>query len=192
MTLAQVPLSAYGGGIIGLPTKDIVLSAIALDPYGTPTSNSLSNVFDNGVMVLGNGQVTIRPFGLVGHQNVGFSWSNKERFSLEQDPSNLARLLLQTRFPILGDPGPILEAILARFFPGLLEPADPANRESSTWSLSYAADQYFWQPKGDTKHGIGAFASVGVSDGNPNPIKWALVTGIGGRLIGLDPPQLRL
>ena len=53
-------------------------------------------------------------------------------------------------------------------------------------------NMYFWQPKGDTKHGIGAFASVGVSDGNPNPIKWALVTGIGGRLIGLDPPQLRL
>ena len=52
MTLEQVPLSAYGGGIIGLPTENIVLSAIALDPTGTATSNSLSNAFDNGAMVV--------------------------------------------------------------------------------------------------------------------------------------------
>jgi porin len=188
MTLEQVPLSAYGGGMIALPTQDIVLSAIALDPNGTATSNSLSNVFDNGVMVVGSGQVTIKPFDLVGHQNVGFSWSNKERFSLEQDPANLSRLLLQSQFPRLGDPGPILEGILEQFFPGLIVPAAPANRKSSSWSVSYAADQYFWQPKGDAKHGLGAFISVGASDGNPNPIKWAFLAGIGGK--GVVPGRL--
>ena len=119
---------------------------------------------------------------------MGFSWSNKDRFSLEQHPTNLARLLLQDRFPRLGDPGPILEEILARFFPGLLEPAAPANRKNSTWSVSYAADQYFWQPKGDAKHGLGAFLSVGASDGNPNPIKWAFLAGIGGK--GVVPGRL--
>ena len=181
MTLEQVPLSAYGGGVIGLPTPDIVLTAIALDPNGTATSNSLSKTFDSGAMVVGSGQMTIRPSGLVGHQNLGFSWSNKERYSLEQDPSNLAALLLQQRFPRLGDPGPVLEQILARYFPGLIVPAQPANRESSTWSVSYAFDQYLWQPKGDAKHGIGVFFSVGVSDGNPNPIKYALTAGVGGK-----------
>ena len=180
MTLEQVPLSAYGGGVISLPTPDIVLSLIALDPNGTATSNSFSTAFNNGAMVVGSGQVTIRPYGLVGHQNFGFSWSNKERFSLEQDPSNLARLILQTRFPRLGDPGPILEQILARFFPGLTVPAEPANRESSTWSVNYAFDQYLWQPAGDTKHGIGVFFSAGASDGNPNPIKYAFIAGLGG------------
>jgi porin len=188
MTLAQVPLSAYGGGLIALPTENVVLSVVALDPNGTATSNSLNHVFDDGAMVVGSGQITIKPFGLVGHQNVGFSWSNKERLSLEQDPSNLARLLLQNRFPALGDPGPILEAVLARFFPGLLIPAEPANRANSTWSVSYAADQYFWQPKGDPKHGLGAFISVGASDGNPNPIKWAFLAGIGGK--GVVPSRL--
>jgi porin len=181
MTLEQVPLSAYGGGVIALPSENVVLSAIALDPNGTATSNSFSNAFDNGVMVVGSGQLTIKPFDLVGHQNVGFSWSNKERYSLEQDPSNILRLLLQTQFPRLGDPGPILEQILERFFPGLIVPAAPANRESSSWSVSYAFDQYLWQPKGDTKHGIGVFFSAGASDGNPNPIKWAFIAGVGGK-----------
>ncbi len=56
MTLEQVPLSAYGGGIIALPTENIVLSAIALDPNGTATSNSFDNAFNNGAMVVGSGQ----------------------------------------------------------------------------------------------------------------------------------------
>ena len=181
MTLEQVPLSAYGGGLIALPTEEITLSVLALDPNGTTTSNSFSNTFNNGAMVLGSGQVTIKPYGLLGHQNVGFSWSNKERFSLEQDPSNLALILLQDRFPRLGDPGPILEQILARFFPGLLVPTVPANRSNSTWSVSYAFDQYLWQPEGDAKHGIGVFFSAGASDGNSNPIKYAFIAGIGGK-----------
>ncbi len=181
MTLEQVPLSAYGGGVVGLPTPDIVLSVVALDPGGTATNNSFNDVFDDGAMVVGSGQVTIKPFGLVGHQNVGFSWSNKDRYSLEQDPSNLLRLLLQTQFPRLADPGPILEQILERFFPGLIVPAEPANRKSSSWSVSCALDQYLWQPKGDAKHGIGVFFSAGASDGNPNPIKWAFLAGVGGK-----------
>ena len=181
MTLEQVPFCAYGGGVIGLPTPEITTSLIALDPNGTCTSNSFSNAFNNGALLVGSGEVTIKPFGLVGHQNFGFSWSNKERYSLEQDPSNIAVYLLQTRFPRLGDPGPILEEILAQFFPELLVPAAPANRESSTWSVNYAFDQYVWQPAGDAKHGVGVFFGVGASDGNPNPIKYAFTAGVGGK-----------
>jgi porin len=47
--------------------------------------------------------------------------------------------------------------------------------------VSYALDQYLWQPKGDDKHGIGVFLSAGASDGNPNPIKWAFLAGVGGK-----------
>jgi porin len=181
ITLEQVPISAFGGGVIALPTEDITLSVLALGSDGTATNNNVGNAFKNGTMLVGSGQVTIKPFGLVGHQNFGFSWSNQERFSLEQDPSNLALLLLQDRFPRLGDPGPILERILARFFPGLLVPTQPANRESSSWSVSYAFDQYVWQPAGDPKHGIGVFFSAGASDGSPNPIKYAFLAGLGGK-----------
>jgi porin len=181
MTLEQVPISAFGGGVIAIPTPDITLSLLALGSDGTATNNNVGNAFKSGTMVVGSGQVTIKPFGLVGHQNVGFSWSNQERFSLEQDPSNLALILLQNRFPRLENPGPILDAILSRFFPGLIAPTTPANRESSSWSVSYAFDQYLWQPQGDSKHGIGVFFSAGASDGNPNPIKYSFLAGLGGK-----------
>jgi porin len=181
MTVDQVPLSAYGAGVIALPAQNIVLNLLALDPNGTATVNSFSNTYNNGAVIVGSAAVTIKPYGLVGHQNFSIAWNNKERLSLEQDPSNIAVYLLQTRFNLLGNPGPTLEQILARFFPELLVPAAPANHQTSSWAASYGFDQYLWQPAGDAKHGIGVFFSVGASDGNPNPIKWGFLAGVGGR-----------
>ena len=180
MSLVMVPLSAYGGGIVVLPWESLVLSAMVLDPSGTPTNNDLSEAFDDGAMVLPSAKATIKPFGLVGHQSAAFMWSNKERLSLTQDPANLARALLTERFPRLADPGPILERILERFFPQLLVPVQPANTKSSTWAMFYSFDQYLWQPEGDPKRGIGIFFTFGASDGNPNPIQYIYTTGIGG------------
>jgi len=45
--------------------------------------------------------------------------------------------------------------------------------------VSYSFDQYFWQPDGNPKHGIGLFFGFGASDGNPNPIQYSFITGIG-------------
>ena len=180
MTLTMVPFSAYGGGVIVVPWEGAVFSAMALDPSGTPTNNDISEAFDDGATVVASGQVTIKPFGLVGHQTVGGMWSNKTHLSLDQDPSNIARFLLEERFPRLGDPGPILRRILERFFPQLLVPVQPLKREDSTWAVFYGFDQYLWQPAGDPKRGIGIFFNFGASDGNPNPIKYSYSMGIGG------------
>jgi len=114
------PLSTFGGGVIGIPRQDILLSALVLGPNGTPTSDSPSQAFSGSALVLGSGQLTVKPFGLVGHQSMSFSWNNKERLSLTQDPTDLATLLLQERFPRLANLGPVLEDILARTFPALL------------------------------------------------------------------------
>jgi len=111
---------------------------------------------------------------------VGGLWSNKTRISLIQDPSNVANFLLKEKFPLLGNPGPILERILERFAPGLLNPVRPANKEDSTWAVFYGFDQYFWQPAGDPKRGIGLFFNFGASDGDANPVKYSYATGIGG------------
>ena len=148
MALVLVPFSAYGGGVIALPWEGVVLSAMAIDPSGTTTNNDISEAFDDGAAVVASGQVTIKPFGLVGHQTVGGFWSNKSRLSLTQDPSNVGRFLLEERFPRLADPGPLLRRILERFFPQLLVPVQPANREDTTWTVFYGFDQYFWHPGG--------------------------------------------
>ena len=98
---------------------------------------------------------------------VRFSWSNKDRYSLQQDPSNLAACRLQPRFPRLGDASAILEQIPSRFFLGLSVFANSPNCESSTWPVDYAFEQYLWQPADDPKHGLDVFASVGASDAHP-------------------------
>jgi porin len=180
-TLALVPISAFGGGVVVLPWENVVLSALALDPSGTPTNNDVSEAFEDGVTVLASAKVTIKPFGLVGHQSVGGMWSNKERVSLIQDPSNIATFLLAERFPRLQDPGPLLRRILERFFPQLLVPVKPAKRENSTWAMFYGFDQYVWQPAGDPTRGIGIFFSFGASDGEANPVKYSYSMGIGGK-----------
>ena len=178
---AMAPLSAYGGGVLLLPTKDITLMALALDAGGTPTKNDISKAFEDGVTVISAANIKIKPFGLVGHQGVSGLWSDKTRFSLDQDPDNLKRALLEERYPILGNPGSMLERILSKFFPQLLIPVEPANKKNSTWTVVYSFDQYFWQPDDDPKRGIGLFFSFGTSDGNPNPIQYSYLMGIGGK-----------
>jgi Carbohydrate-selective porin, OprB family len=50
------------------PWKDALLTVSGLDPNGTPSDNSFDDAFDGGVLIGSEGPVTIRPFGLVGHQ----------------------------------------------------------------------------------------------------------------------------
>ena len=180
-TLALVPFSAYGGALIFLPWEGATFSVSVIDPSGSATNNDISEAFRDGVLVNGEGRVTIKPFGLVGHQLLGFVWGNKERLSLQQDPDNIARFLLQKRFERLADPGPILRRILARFFPELLVPVQPANTTDNTWTVYYNFDQFLWSPKGDPKSGIGAFFRFGISDGIANPVKYAYNVGLGGK-----------
>jgi porin len=176
-----VPLSAYTGGAVLLPWPGVTLSALVADPSGTATNNDVTEAFRDGVMVVAFAQADIKPFGLVGHQKVYYVWSDKERSSLDQDPTNLARLLAGRLFPIFADPGPVLRRIIERFFPALLEPVEPLNRKNSTWAVAYTFDQYLWQPARDPTRGIGVFFTFGATDGNPNPVKYSYAAGIGGK-----------
>ena len=180
-TLALFPFSAYGGSLIFLPWEGAQFTVAVIDPSGTATNNDISQAFSDGALVNAEGRVTIKPFGLVGHQLLGFGWSNKERLSLQQDPGNLARLILDKRFARLSDPGPLLRKILERFFPGLLVPTQPVNTTSNTWAVYYNFDQFLWSPQGQPDKGIGAFFRFGISDGIANPIKYAYNVGLGGK-----------
>lgn len=180
LAFARVPLSAFGGGAIFLPSENLTLMALALDPSGTVMSNDVSKAFNDGSLVLAAALGTIKPFGLVGHQNLVGVWSDKSHLSLDQDPTNIARLLLTERSPLLGDSDRILRKILERRFPQLFVPVQPLKREDSTWAINYGFDQYFWQPAGDQKHGIGVFFNFGASDGLANPVKYSFLMGVGG------------
>jgi porin len=138
-------------------------------------------------MALASADLKVKPFGLPGHQNLTFAWSNKDRTSLIQDPANIARHLLDARFPRLGDPGPILIEIFDTL--GLPPTAQPLNTEDETWAVVYSFEQFLWQPAGDHKRGIGAFFSAGVSDGKANPIKYSYSLGLVGKGVVPDRPH---
>lgn len=174
------PVSAWGGSLIFVPWKGALLSIGVLDPNGTPLDNSLDDVFADGIMLATEARVEIKPFGLVGHQLVGFLWSNKQRVTFLQDPRNTGVLLLENRFPRLADPGPVLRRIIDRFFPDLNVPAEPLNTRDDTWTVYYNFDQYLWSPSSDPTKGIGIFFRFGVSDGKVNPVKYHFSVGFSG------------
>jgi porin len=179
LALAMVPLSAYGIGALYLPSQEVTVAGMVLDPNGTIKDDDLGDAFDDGVMALVSGDLKVKPGGLPGHQNLTLAWSNKDRTSLIQDPVNLANLLLTARFPMLGDPGPILGEILEAF--PVLGAPQPLNEESETWAAVYSFEQFLWQPKGNPKGGIGMFFSAGLSDGKANPIKYSYSLGLVGK-----------
>ena len=188
-TAVIFPLSAFGGGIVVLPTPALQLTASVLDPSGTPQNNDISEAFRDGVLVGAEGRLTLKPFGLVGHQLVGFAWSNKTRIALEQDPTNIANALLRQALPRLNNPGPVLRRILERFFPELLVPVRPLNTTSDAWSVYYNFDQYLWSPEGHPDRGIGIFFRFGAADGVANPVRWMYNVGVSGN--GIVPGRPR-
>jgi porin len=185
----MVPLSAYGAGALYLPSHEVVLAAMVLDPDGTVMNNDLGDTFRHGVMLVGSADMKVKPFGLPGHQNLMLAWSNKDRTSLIQDPSNIASLLLTARFPLLGDPGPLLSEILARHPVPIPIPPRPLNQESETWAVAYGFEQFLWQPAGDPTRGVGMFFGAGVSDGKANPIRYSYSVGLVGK--GVVPGRPR-
>lgn len=186
---ALVPLSAFGGGLVYLPNHDVHLSVLVLDPSGTIKDNDLGDAFDDGVMALATGDVKTHLGGLPGHHGLLLSYSDKERVSLVQDPSNLLRLLLTEQFPRLGDPGPVLRQIIEERAPDLLIPTEPLNTEDDTWAAVYSFEQFLWQPEGAPTRGVGMFFSAGVSDGRANPIKNSFTLGIGGKGVASARPN---
>jgi porin len=187
MTLGLMPLSAYGGGALYHPSHDVTLAAIVMDPNGTIKNNDLGDAFDGGVTALVSADLKVKPGGLPGHQNLTFTWSNKDRTSLIQNPANVARIFLESRYPLLGDPGPILSEIFDEL--GISPNADPLNMEDDTWTAIYSFEQFVWQPAGDPKRGVGVFFSASVSDGNPNPVKYSYSLGLVGKGVVPNRPR---
>jgi porin len=53
--------------------------------------------------------------------------------------------------------------------------------EKGSWNIYYNFDQYLYEPKKGVDRGIGLFGRLGVSDGNPNLMKFFSSFGVGGK-----------
>jgi porin len=156
------PYSTLGMGLVYLPIKDLVLTFSVVDTEGEPNRTGFDTLFKDGTTLAGEGRLTIRPFGLTGHQLVGYGWSNKTFNSLEQDPRTLiGNILFGT----------------------------PLNKEEGSWVVYYNFDQYLYTKPDDSSQGFGIFGRFGISDGKANPFHQFYSFGFGGK--GLVPGRER-
>jgi porin len=158
VTLRTVPYSALGGGaLFVLPKEKGTLSITALDPNGVPGKVGFDDAFDGGVVLASQLRLSVKPFGLPGHQLFGGSWSTRDFVSLDQ---SLRRF--------------ILEAIVSGVPPSLEE-------GETSWCFYYNFDQYLYVESEDPSQGIGVFGRFGVADKDTNPVENFYSAGIGGK-----------
>ena len=67
-------------------------------------------------------------------------------------------------------------------------PGTVATRDSRHY-VGYSFDQYLHQSPDNPDEGIGLFGELGISDGNPNALRWSMQIGVGGK--GLIPGRSR-
>ncbi|HEY1269756.1 MAG TPA: carbohydrate porin [Candidatus Binatia bacterium] len=156
----SVPYSTYGVGVSLLRDNTPLITFVVRDPDDHPTTGDLDKLFRHGVLLSGTLKLSVAPAGLPGHQNVGVNWNSRKFTSI--DPSSLANI-----------PGT-----------GIV-----TGKESGTWALWYTFDQYLLVSRSDPDIGLGIFGIAGISDGNPNPVRWNMTLGVGGN--GLIPGRER-
>jgi porin len=166
---ALAPIGVLAGVVTYMPTPDVQLLAGVLDANGSASETGFNTFFHSprGVTVAGQARVTVRPFGLVGHQLFGMAWSNKEKRAFNRD----ARLFLPTSLFTLAED--------IRALRGDTRPDD--------WALWYNFDQYVYQEHEDPTQGVGFFGRFGYTTGKANPIEQFYSFGVGGK--GIVPTR---
>jgi porin len=150
-----IPYSTYGAGVAVLRDLQPVFTLTVFDPSNTPTVSGFDTFFDRGVVI--NAQATLpttKLRGLPGHYSVGGVYSNAQYAAL----NDLAFILVQR-------------------LRGQL-PALP--RQTGSWAVYGLFDQALNVDPCDPKRSWGLFGSLGITDGNPNPLRWSGAIGLGG------------
>ena len=150
-----LPYAAAGAGFAVLKDAEPVFTFSVLDPEER-AARDLSGLYDRGVVLVPD--LILRPkiLGRPGVYNFGGTWSSAKYRSF--DPA----AYLQIPATLVRDD---------RFTP----------QETGSWSLYANFFQALWVDPDDEKRGWGVFGQFGISDGNPNPIRFVANGGVGGR-----------
>ena len=166
VAVRTIPYSTFGGGFVVLQDKQPVLTFMVLDTNNTPTTTGFPTFFDNGCSIVAIGNLPTSFFGKPGHQGLGGTYSNRQYTNLDDLPYIFIQSL---RFNL-----------------------PPAPRETGSWSVFYTFDQTLGTICCDPKRAWGLFGNAGISDGNPNPIRYSANAGVGGSVPICQPPARQL
>jgi porin len=148
---ATVPNVALGGGGVFIPTPDILGTLTILNSQESARINPFEN--SRGTTFATEWTVKYKLFDQPGGQVMGFLYGiGLSRAAIDADPRVfVANLVVNGSIP---------------------------TTIKNSWAFYYNAHQFI---QGNEQRGCGPFLRFGVSDGNPNPIKWNLAAGIGGK-----------
>ena len=151
--LLGLPFTSFGAGFKS-PQEWGSFSGFIQDPTDRTTEYfQFDSMFSKGVIVGGELRLKTNFFNLPGEQHVGGVWKHvpETNLSFAEPPPGVYPQPVVPGFPTLND----------------------------SYTLYYGFDQYLVRyTKGD--RGWGLFGHAAITDGNPNPVKYFLSTGIGG------------
>ncbi|MBN1919357.1 MAG: carbohydrate porin [Verrucomicrobia bacterium] len=147
----QMSYSAWTAGSVFSLGGGVSFKSVVQDPHNVPTTLGLDTLGDDGVTLLQELSFPTRFGGLPGSHIIDFTWSNKERTSLDRNDA------------VVVPEGGVV----------------PGTKDTS-WGLYYQFDQFLWVVPGDESRGWGIFGQLSVSDGNPDPIEWFTHFGVSG------------
>ncbi len=165
--LPLAPYSALTAAVIIRPTDTLVTSFTMLDSFGSASVSGFDTAFHSpeGTAFINEWALTVKPFGLEGHQRFGIVYSTRDFTLLSQD----ARI---------GGPMGLLRLLASGGIDLDTRPDD--------FALYYNFDQYLYTEEDDPTQGIGLFGRVGWSNGEANPFEGFYSIGIGGKGIFQD------
>jgi porin len=147
-----LPYSAFGAGFYYLKDKEPVFLLSVFDTRDASTTSVFDNFFTNGAVIFGTVHLPTKFLGLPGHQGLDVVYSSG-RYTDVQESKYL---------------DPITELVI------------PSSPKSGSWAVGYLMDQALWVAPDDPQRVWGVFGKFGISDGNPNPIRWTAMAGVSG------------
>jgi porin len=198
VSFSTIPLAAMTAGAIYMPTDWLSGATLVVDDHGKPTRSGFETGFHgpHGASVLQTGTVTVKPFGLTGHQRINFSISTRDNIRLEDidrlvlsglgGPS-FSRLTLP-RTILVGGRNLRLRNLALR---AALKRALKPHPEPGNWGFWYDFDQYLYTCPDDKDQGFGLFGSFGWGQPEFNPVNTFYSFGLGGKGVIPDRPKDR-
>jgi porin len=148
------------GAIAAIKTEPVSFALMIADPRSAIDPRVIEHPFEKGLAVGGAATLKTEIAGLRGFHTVRAAYSNARGVDLD-DIADLPR------------PSPL---------GGL------AKTKKGFWFASYAIQQNFVQSEQNPELGWGLFTLATLSDGNPSPVRWSVLAGLGGNnlLVGRE------